>query len=54
MESLIALCGDVDAASADVKAYFKNNGWNGASEVPSHQVEDALTDVNEIVDKYFD
>lgn len=54
IESIVALCGDVDEATAEVKAYFKNNGWAGASEIPSHQIEDVLADINEIADKYFD
>lgn len=54
IENVIALCGDVDQAAADIKDYLKKNGWTGADQVPSHQVEDVLADVNEIADKYFD
>lgn len=54
IESIVALCGDVDEAAAEVKAYWKANGWTGADQVPSHQVEDVLADFNEIADKYFD
>lgn len=54
IENVIALCGDVDQAAAEVKDYLKNNGWTGAESVPSHQLEDVLADVNEIADKYFD
>lgn len=54
IENVIALCGDVDQAAADIKEYLKKNGWTGADQVPSHQVEDVLADVNEIADKYFD
>lgn len=54
IENLCQLSGDVDDAAAEVKEYFKSKGWNVATDIPSADLEDALADLNEIADKYFD
>lgn len=54
IESLCQLCGDVDAATADVKDFFAEKGWATATDIPAAELEAALNEMNIIADKYFD
>lgn len=54
IEKLCQLSGDVDAAAEDFKEYFLSKGWKVASDIPSEDLQDALDDLNDIADKYFD
>lgn len=54
IESLCQLCGDLDEATADVKDYFNEKGWNTATDIPADELDAALNEMNVIADKYFD